>query len=476
MAYKLIREFTKMLNGHPATTIVAPITPLITQIPWSDKRHIPITLLTISRGRESLLALDEYYYHLLSEEKFREYFEKKVSKKELEQKYYEYESATQSIYDESLLIDFTNISEEDIVAFLKKSITTFEIAASTVYIETFNYDIALNVVGKENKSVLDAIWEQSTHPTFVSFEGRRLAHLVKLINEADDVSSLVPEVRYIYTDYHWTKSDSEILASLIEIKDKLPEKEREVESIYNNAKIRQSAHEKWEKSLAQEEKFLNEYIQMIMLFRDIRKDPIAKAQAVVIQVVSELLRRADIDVKYGLALNIYECTGGVVYLKSIKNELVERSEGSISITHTNSTVEVEHCNYEKAVEEFYALTTKTSVDSVNVIKGQIANKGNVTGIVRVVLDPHDDKEFQDGDILVTSMTRPEFVPIMKRAGAVVTNEGGITCHAAIVSRELGIPCVIGTKNATRLLKNGDMVEVDADNGIVKILKKAEQQL
>jgi pyruvate,water dikinase len=69
------------------------------------------------------------------------------------------------------------------------------------------------------------------------------------------------------------------------------------------------------------------------------------------------------------------------------------------------------------------------------------------------------------------MTRPEFVPLMKKASAIVTAEGGITCHAAIVSRELGIPCVIGTKNATKVLKTGDEIEVDAEKGIVKILSK-----
>jgi pyruvate,water dikinase len=69
------------------------------------------------------------------------------------------------------------------------------------------------------------------------------------------------------------------------------------------------------------------------------------------------------------------------------------------------------------------------------------------------------------------MTTPEYVPIMKMASAIVTDEGGISCHAAIVSRELKIPCVIGTKNATKVLKTGDEIEVDAEKGIVKILSK-----
>ena len=69
------------------------------------------------------------------------------------------------------------------------------------------------------------------------------------------------------------------------------------------------------------------------------------------------------------------------------------------------------------------------------------------------------------------MTRPEFVPIMKKATAVITNEGGITSHAAIVSRELNIPCIIGTKRATKVLNNGDMIEMDLKKGEIKIVKK-----
>jgi len=77
---------------------------------------------------------------------------------------------------------------------------------------------------------------------------------------------------------------------------------------------------------------------------------------------------------------------------------------------------------------------------------------------------------QDGDILISSMTTPDMVPIMKKAAAFVTDEGGITCHAAIVSREMKKPCIIGTKIATKILHDGQLVEVDANRGIVKIIK------
>ena len=86
----------------------------------------------------------------------------------------------------------------------------------------------------------------------------------------------------------------------------------------------------------------------------------------------------------------------------------------------------------------------------------------------------ESASFQDGSVLVTGMTRPEFVPLMKRASAIITDEGGITCHAAIVSRELKKPCIIGTKIATQVLKDGDLVEVDADNGVVRILERDDK--
>lgn len=109
---------------------------------------------------------------------------------------------------------------------------------------------------------------------------------------------------------------------------------------------------------------------------------------------------------------------------------------------------------------------------VTELKGQIAHGGVKRGTVRLLKSSSYDGEFQDGDILVSGMTTPDFIMFMKRAGAIITDEGGITCHAAIVSRELGKPCIIGTKIATKVLKDGDTVEVDAEKGIVKIIIRA----
>jgi len=99
-----------------------------------------------------------------------------------------------------------------------------------------------------------------------------------------------------------------------------------------------------------------------------------------------------------------------------------------------------------------------------------ASKGVAKCPVCIVKSVKDCHKVKNGDVIVAVMTRPDYVPAMKKAAAVVTNEGGVTCHAAIVSRELGIPCVIGTKIATEVLKDGMMVEVNANHGVVKIIK------
>jgi len=105
------------------------------------------------------------------------------------------------------------------------------------------------------------------------------------------------------------------------------------------------------------------------------------------------------------------------------------------------------------------------------IKGFSAYKGKVQGVVRLVLSKKDYRKVKKGDILVASNTNPDYLPIIKKAGAIVTDEGGLLCHAAIVSRELKKPCVTGVKIATKVLKDGQLIEVNASTGIIKILNK-----
>jgi len=100
------------------------------------------------------------------------------------------------------------------------------------------------------------------------------------------------------------------------------------------------------------------------------------------------------------------------------------------------------------------------------VDGLSASPGIVTGKIRIVPSASDIEKVHEGDIIVTKMTNPDWVPIMRKATGIITDAGGTTCHAAIVSRELGIPCIVGTENATKTLKNDQVVTLNGYNGFV----------
>lgn len=121
------------------------------------------------------------------------------------------------------------------------------------------------------------------------------------------------------------------------------------------------------------------------------------------------------------------------------------------------------------VKDFTKVIKPVSLDDSSELKGTPAYLGQAVGRVVLVIHDKDLKRVKAGDILVSPMTRTSFIAAMKKAAAFITDEGGITCHAAIVARELKKPCVVGTKFATKVLKDGMKVMVDAKKGIIKIL-------
>jgi pyruvate,water dikinase len=129
---------------------------------------------------------------------------------------------------------------------------------------------------------------------------------------------------------------------------------------------------------------------------------------------------------------------------------------------------VEKIIQQEGLQKFLEKQTQSAVTE---LKGRVAFKGYAKGKVRLVFNQKDADLVEEGDILISPMTQVEFLSGLRRCGAIVTDEGGIVCHAAIVAREFGKPCVLATKNATQMFKTGDLVEVDADNGVVWIIVK-----
>ena len=114
-----------------------------------------------------------------------------------------------------------------------------------------------------------------------------------------------------------------------------------------------------------------------------------------------------------------------------------------------------------------AVQSIVRIKSKKILHGSVAYTGKVRGIARIVTDTNLIKRFKTGDILVARSTRPDFTAFMKKAAAFVTDSGGLLAHAAITAREMKKPCVIGTKFATKIFKDGDRIEVDAEKGIVR---------
>ncbi len=111
------------------------------------------------------------------------------------------------------------------------------------------------------------------------------------------------------------------------------------------------------------------------------------------------------------------------------------------------------------------------INNETTLRGVVASRGNITGVARVVTSAQDaNDQLQPGEILVATMTTVDYLPAMKKASAFITDDGGATCHAAIIARELGKPCIVGTKFATRLLKTGQKIEIISDKAIINLLK------
>lgn len=163
--------------------------------------------------------------------------------------------------------------------------------------------------------------------------------------------------------------------------------------------------------------------------------------------------------------------------KRVNIKEVEKRKKHFVISSINNKVQYLENNNSKETAALFEMHEKAEFEkSANGLKGQIAYKGKVTG--KVVISPMLDikaameveKRMNRGDILIVQSTNPDLMALCNKAGAIITDQGGMLSHAAIISRELKVPCIVGTVNATKVFKDGDMVEVDADNGIIKKVK------
>ena len=222
------------------------------------------------------------------------------------------------------------------------------------------------------------------------------------------------------------------------------------------------------KKLLRDKACLVDIFQYIIFYRTHRTDTMNKAAYFAIPMFKNTAKMHNISYDQLMRCASFEVLQDKIPSNDILNQRIE----DCSTLLDNGEVSCLTGEESKKLIDFF----NEDVDKLNEFKGQAACKGLVKGIAKIIHNKADFDKIKLGDILVASMTTPEMMPILKKASAFVTDEGGVTCHAAIISRELNKPCVIGTKVATKVLKDGDFVEVDANKGTIKILHDKQKPL
>ncbi|MBU0471296.1 MAG: DUF2683 family protein [Nanoarchaeota archaeon] len=276
--------------------------------------------------------------------------------------------------------------------------------------------------------------------------------------------------KYFHVNHMWV-GEAYTLEHYLKELVKLIGKKSDIKAIIkaNEEELKKSTKEREE--LIKKLNLENEWKQLFLGFGDFMVTKIYRRFAQIYAlykmefVLTEIGKRFDLTLKQTRYLLSEEYKELLIDGKDFKKELEEREQFCVLYGEKGRSVIYTGIKAKELAEDAKKIEIKNIVE----LKGQIGCLGKATGIVKKIIRPSDMSKMNEGDILVSIATDPDIVPAMKKAAAIVTEQGGVTSHAAIVARELGIPCVIGTKIATKVFKDGDLVEVDANKGIVRKL-------
>lgn len=217
-------------------------------------------------------------------------------------------------------------------------------------------------------------------------------------------------------------------------------------------------------------RFLVELAQTVIRQKSYRKDVQYHGMYCYEPLFRELAKRNNTDWKTFASLFPWEIEHFILKNRSSISELEQRKEYSCFIVNKDR---IEIKLGEEAREFSKTLNLDEQLLDLKEAKGICAYLGKTTGRVKIIHSPEEMDKLNHGDILVSQATSPDLLPAMEKAAAFVTNTGGLICHAAITSRELKVPCIVGTGNATQIFRDGDFVEVDAEKGIVRLLERRQ---
>ncbi|MBU0532150.1 hypothetical protein KKB44_01520 [Candidatus Micrarchaeota archaeon] len=314
-----------------------------------------------------------------------------------------------------------------------------------------------------------------TTTTKESFSKRELKDLLEIAirkKKGDEIDHLLEQHMKKYFWLHNNYFSTEVLDTKFfenEVKlilKKYPDPDIQIQKLASEASVLKSRKAELLKKLNSSEFDANliELLDLFAWYQDYRKEYVMQILHYLDQILAEIGRRKNYtlkEMKYTLPEEIPK-----IFENSFDIDLVRERMKHYLFYFDGKGIEqgVGLWSLEKEKE----LLKLSSHDAEIIeIKGMVASKGYVKGKARVTMSAEEAKTIQKGEILITSMTSPDFVTAIKRAAAIVTNEGGILCHAAVVSREFDIPCIVGTRLATKVFKTGDLIEVDGELGVIR---------
>ncbi len=294
--------------------------------------------------------------------------------------------------------------------------------------------------------------------------------ILEKIKQCPELAEMIQKVseQYWWTDLGWASGQEKGIKQTIEAVKKAIRNPPEKVPPSSEETKQQKMKLKRLLGFDEETDFYIDCFEKYSLFHDYRKELQMKSTVVMNKFLQEIAKRKNYayeDLRWCWPSEVKE---GLISGKINMEEIEKRKENFCYLVLEET---IEQYTGEEAIHKRKE-ELSTASENITDFEGITASAGKVSGTVRVCFSPQEAQEkVKKGDILVTSMTTPDYVPVMKQAGAILTNEGGVTCHAAIVSRELGIPCLVGTKIATKVLRDGDFVEVNANHSRVKVLQR-----
>ncbi len=426
----------------------------------------------LNHGKYGVIFFDLEIYKDCTRESFLKYLklDKKSEFKE-NNDFEDFKKEINQLYESNSPLKLSELDYEEIDKLAKRICHLgSRLLAATIFCEGLDEDLVRELFNnlKVDKIIFDDFFAIGSKSSFDSFVMRMDKLLLEMASKMD-----LYKMQWLLCDYFVApglQKIKELLEKTIKEKGGINKIRAEYEKILLDLASNKKEVDEYKDKLPRDLVSLLEFMQLAMYVRDIRKESLQKALTLLSNISREIFKRKKMssnDINY--VLSPYDFMFGLYKDKNYAEEIENRKQG-ITTYWRSKEISYEVGDIEEVKRLLFDAMDKT-IGGIKEIKGNIGCRGHVKGKVNIILSERDFHKFKPGNILVTSMTRPEFVPLMKKAAAVITDEGGITCHAAIVSRELGLPCVIGTKNATRLLKDGENVEVDANKGIIKLLKR-----